>query len=395
MFSSSAPVDVEAMHRLLMRAVYAPMFSVPNPDHPNVPMPAPGGGLLGVEVNESLHRFDIRTSAPDQGFQVANGVGEQIARVHIRWMVAPDDFDAAPGLVPPPTLLDPTRSQRFVMLDGDLRFRDGPRSGFRAFGAGRTFPTLTALGPQLQVGAVINLLEGFGRLHGLPGTIVVNGHIRPPNELALNLMGRFVDPSGRLTARGTVNRVRPTRPMDRGARFVAVLGEDDPDRGTEPVFASDGRMLGARVHERLRLVRLEFDSTSTGIDGRSRVGALVGRVTATLHFDATDPRSVLPIRTTDGVFTFEDAHGREVGAIRADMVEGRAFRTALPGAPTPVFRFAGFGPITGGSGLFARAAGLMSMNAAISMFPRTLSNLYVLRLLVPDGDAWPREGARR
>jgi hypothetical protein len=384
-FASAAPADVEGVHRLLMRAIYAPMFSVPNPDRPNVPIASPAGRLFGVDVNEMLHRFELRTAAPDRtGFQHENRIGEAIGRVHIRWMVAPDNFDAAPGLVPPPTVLDPTRSQRFVMLDGDLRFRDGPHSGFHAFGAGRTFPTLTPQGPQLQVGAVINLLEGFGRLRGLPGTIVVNGHIRPPNELALNLMGRFVDPAGRLAARSAVDRVRPMRPMDRGTTFVAVLGENDPDRPTEPVFAADGRMLGARVQERLRLVRLEFDSASTGIEGRARVGSPVGRVTATLYFDATDPRPVLPIRTTDGVFTFEDVDGRVVGTIRADMVEGRAFRTALPGAPTSVFRFGGFGPITGGSGAFAGVAGLMSMNAAISTRPPTLSNLYVLRLLVPD-----------
>jgi hypothetical protein len=237
-------------------------------------------------------------------------------------------------------------------------------------------------------------LEGFGRLRGVPGTIVVNGHIRPPNELALNLMGRFVDPAARLTARGTVSPVRPIRPLDRGTTFVAVLGENDPARPTEAVFAADGRMLGARVQERLRSVRLEFDSASAGIEGRARVGSLVGRVTATLYFDATDPRPVLPIRTTDGVFTFEDADGRVVGTIRADMVEGRAFRTALPGAPTSVFRFGGFGPIIGGSGAFAGVGGLMSMNAAISMRPSTLSNLYVLRLLVADGDARPRKGER-
>jgi len=94
-----------------------------------------------------------------------------------------------------------------------------------------------------------------------------------------------------------------------------------------------------------------------------------------------DPRPVFPIQTTDGVFTFHDADGREVGTVRANMVEGRAFRTPLPGAPNPVFRFGGFGPVLGGTGAFAGAAGMLSMNSIVSVVPRTLSNLYVLRLV--------------
>jgi len=51
----------------------------------------------------------------------------------------------------------------------------------------------------------------------------------------------------------------------------------------------------------------------------------------------------------------------------------------------PVFRFAGFGPILGGTGQFDGAEGMMTMNSAISVFPRTLSNLYTFRLYDPSG----------
>ena len=51
----------------------------------------------------------------------------------------------------------------------------------------------------------------------------------------------------------------------------------------------------------------------------------------------------------------------------------------------PVFRFGGFGPFLGGTGPFRDAVGMMSLNAAISVFPRTLSNLYVLRVSDVDG----------
>jgi hypothetical protein len=67
------------------------------------------------------------------------------------------------------------------------------------------------------------------------------------------------------------------------------------------------------------------------------------------------------------------------------MIEGRAMRTELAGAPMPVFRFGGFGPILGGTGEFSGADGMMTMNSAISVFPRTLSNLYIFRLSDPTG----------
>jgi hypothetical protein len=381
--------DVAALNRALKRAMYAPIFSVPNPERQNTPILASGSPnvMIGVEVNEQLHRLDLRDVVPGaSGFAAENRVGEPVASVHIRWMVAPDDFAAAPARVPPPTPLNPTRSQRFVMLDGHLAFQDRTGSGVRAFGAGRTFPSMTPAGPQLQIGAVIDVLEGLGRLRGLAGTIVVNGHIRPPNELALNLMARFMDPSGRLSTSEPIAPVRSTRSVDPGTLFVAFLGEDDPDRGTQPIF-QQGQMLGARVFERLRLVRLEFECSGRRFSGRVREGDLVGRLSAQLHFNAMDPRPVFPIQTTEGEFTFHDVGGQEVGTIRANMVEGRAFRSILPGAPMPVFRFGGFGPILGGTGAFGGTTGMMSMNSVISVFPRTLSNLYVLRLVDRPGQS--------
>jgi len=70
---------------------------------------------------------------------------------------------------------------------------------------------------------------------------------------------------------------------------------------------------------------------------------------------------------------------------QADIVEGRAFRTELPGAPLSIFRMGGFGPLLEGTGQCSGATGMLSMNAAISVFPRTLSNMYVLRIVDPDG----------
>lgn len=67
------------------------------------------------------------------------------------------------------------------------------------------------------------------------------------------------------------------------------------------------------------------------------------------------------------------------------MVEGWAFRTRLNDHPIPVYRMAGFGPLISGSGWFKNIDGMMSMNSIVSVFPRTLSNLYVFRVHDPEG----------
>ena len=46
----------------------------------------------------------------------------------------------------------------------------------------------------------------------------------------------------------------------------------------------------------------------------------------------------------------------------------------------PVYRIGGFGPIQGGTGEFAGAGGMLSMNALLSIYPRVFSSLYVFRL---------------
>lgn len=389
---------IEEVHRLLRQAAYFSIFSVPNPASPNQPVlltPLFPFGMIAVEVNEDLHRFEIEVHGPSRGRGVtaANRVGEPVAGVHIRWTPMPDDFEAGPGRVPPPTLLNPFRSQRFCMLDGQLTFKDGRGSGFHAFGAGRTFPVAGAPG-RLHIGAVIDVLEGLGELAGFQGTVTVNGFIEPPNGLAVNLMVRFLDPQGRLAARSPLPPLQPVPDPDPDAVFMTFLGEVDPSRPVELLFGPDGMPIGSRVFERLRRVRIDSVAGPGGMGSVTSEGPVAGTVSARLYFNFLDPSPVTPIRTTDGVFTFFDEAGGTAGTVLADMVEGRAFRTPLPGAPMPVYRFGGFGPILGGTGQLAGAAGMMSLNAAISVFPRTLSNLYILRFEDPQGKLRARANGR-
>jgi hypothetical protein len=385
---------IDEVTRLLKSAAYFPIFNTPNPNSPNQPVPLiPGIPFLqqylmvAVQVNEELHRFEINVKEPTPqcGLRASNRVGEPVANVHIRWTPMPENFEAAPNKLPPPTLLNPFCSQRFCMLEGQLTFKDRDGSGFHGFGTGRTFPVSGSPG-QLRIGAVIDILEGLGKFKGLAGTAVVNGYIQPPSNLALNLMVRIMDPKGTLKAHGHLTPLQPVADPDPTAVFMIFLGEPDPKEPVQLIFAPDGTILGSKVHELLRLVHLGFDLTSANdLRSKSSEGPIVGSVSATLYFNPMNPSPIQPIQTTEGVFSFFDRQRNVIGTINSNMIEGRAMRTELAGAPMPVFRFGGFGPVTGGTAEFSGVDGMMTMNSAISVFPRTLSNLYIFRLSDPDG----------
>jgi hypothetical protein len=377
---------IDTVNALIREAAYLPIFTVPDRSRPNVPVFSDRGEMIGVEVNEALHRFEIGPDFNAAGLRARNIVGERVASVHIRWMTCPDDFEGGPERVPPPTPIDPSRSQRFVMLEGNMTFHDRYNSGFHAYGAGRTFPMDTPLGPQLGLGSVIDVLEGYGKLKGMEGTNVVNGYINPPNEMVLTFILRMVDPLGRLMSEG------PLSPMSRiphpapSTAVLGFLGETDPDEKVTLNITPDGRMLGSNVVERLRPVHFSFDTgTSHGIRTRLELGPITGTLRGTLHFNPLDPRPVFPIYTSSGRLEFFSRGGNPVAWIDADIEEGRAFKLALAGAPMPVFRLAGVGRLGRAGGCLTGATGLMSLNAVVSVFPRTLTNFYVLRINDPDG----------
>ncbi|HKP84219.1 MAG TPA: hypothetical protein VJT69_19540 [Pyrinomonadaceae bacterium] len=382
---------VEEVTRLLKSAAYFPIFNSDNPNMPNQPVPLiPGIPVLSqylltaVNVNEELHRFQVLEDE-HCGLRASNQVGEPVANVHIRWTPIPENFQAAPDVFPPTTILNPFVSQRFTMLNGQLSFKDARGSGFRAFGTGRTFPVTEDGQSRLRIGAVIEILEGLGEFAGMTGAFVINGYIQPPMKLGLNLMVRVMDPQEKLRTEAEPAPLRPVPDPDPSATFMFFMGETDTSKPVKLNLSPSGQILGSQVYERLRLVRIDFDLASGAPRSRTVEGPIVGDVSATLHFNPLAPTTVSPIQTTNGVFTFYDRKGNSLGTVLTNMVEGRAMRTPLQGAPMPVFRFAGFGPILGGTGFFDQADGMMSMNSAISVFPRTLSNLYVFRFYDPQG----------
>lgn len=378
--------------RLLKAAAYFPIFNVHNPAIPNdtvalLPFATETLGqalFTAVNVNEELRRFEVVTQVGPQGLSAYNGLSrEGVANVSIRWTPIPENYAPSPGVSPPPTLLNPFASQRFTMLNGQLSFQDPRVSGLQAFGSGRTFPIG---GGSLNIGAVIDVMEGFGALYGLtdeslPGaTMVINGYITPPNDLALNLILRVMDPNGQLAARAPVPPLVSPEPTPAGSgTFMFFLGEPDPRRPIRLLYGPGPSRspIGAQIFESLRVVRIGFDRNS--LQSSTQEEPIVGTASAVLYCSFENELTVTQAQTMGGVFGFHDLQGRSLGSVFANVEEGRAFRTHLPGAPYPVFRMGGFGRLRGGTGAFAGVQGMMTMNGVISAFPPSLSNLYVLR----------------
>jgi hypothetical protein len=336
-----------------------------------------------MQVFEELHRFRIDTERPTcpLGIRSSNCLGSAAAHVEIDWKVIPDSFVANPDQFPPATELDPTRSQRFAMYNGKFTWMDRDQSAFHGFGAGRTFPTMVNGSPRLYIGAVVEILEGFGKLKGLQGNAVVNGFITPPYDVALNIVVRAVDPTGRLRSTEALPPFRSIGDADSSDTFMAFLGERDPTNPIVLDMQSDGRVVGADVHELLRLVHIDFEVTGQGgMRSLTVEGPIVGSLAFRLQFDSSDPRIPTPFKTSDAVFTFFDRDRIPVGTLDANVVEGRGFVTTLEGAPQPIVRVVGFGPFLGGTGQFAGAEGMLSINGIISIPARTPSIMYVLRV---------------
>jgi len=390
---------IREVTELLTRAAYLPLFSMPNPEEPDVPLsplplltdlvtPLRDLLLIGMYVNEAPHRLEVNVAEPsaERGLASTHQVGEQVAKIKVHFAITPHDFEAGPGRVPPATLFLPFFSQRFSFPSGRFLFLDRQESGFKGFGAGRTFPIKIAGQYHIRIGGIIQILDGFGNFIGLQGMVVVNGEIKPPNELALFMIPRLMDPKGVLRAETSIEPLQPVPDPDPITAFLFFIAEIDPAHPITINRAGDGRILGVNLFERLRLAQLGFD-TNTPADIRSHLveGPVVGTHRSTLVFNPNAPTEVTPLYSSDDHFEFFDKSGRTIGTLHANLVEGRAIRTVLSGAPHAVFRIGAAGPFLEGTGQFINTIGVASVNGALSLHPNTLSSLYMLRVIDPDG----------
>ncbi len=382
----------EIVQYLLDQAGYFNLYSVPA--ETGKAAITQSGRITGIAVREQLKRFDIRLRGPSsaRGFLASNRVGEQVGEFASRWVFIPDNFVAVPDREPPPTVLDPARGQRFVMLDGKCTF-EGAHDGFEGFGTGKTFPSVEDGRPRLLVAATGTLLRGFGRFEGLEGTYTYVGTVNPDSGFQGSLLIRVMDPEERLQ---TENRLPPLEigeDPEPGVTYLLFRGQKrDQNQHTAYNFTADGQVNGLDVVQQLRT--LDIDCATRGEKGmRSsrEVGPVVGRMSSKILFNLFNPGAPgtalapIPFKSYN-VYTFLDDDGRTIGSFDADGSEGRTFNLKLMGAPgQQALRFGAFGPLLNGKGEFAGIEGLMTDNSVVGIAPHAIVTLYVVRVNDPSG----------
>lgn len=382
----------EVLQRLVDQAASFNAFSLPDAREPGVAIRGQGndGDVIGFRVCEDLHRFAVNVRAPTaaDGLKASNAVGESYGAFRHRWMLAPDDFVASPGREPPPTALDTSRSQRFVMLDGVCTFGDGG-DGFRGFGAGKTFVMSDGGQRHLLAATVGTILEGFGSFKGHEqGTYVHCGSLSAERGFTGNMLLRVMDAQGTLRTTSRLSAPKPQSFPEPDITYIVLRGQAVESDPVTPRVGNDGQLRGLTVVQGLRLISLGSEGGGRGGGPRSstRVGQAVGQITAHVDFNPAAPGGTnlnpIPFTTFDEL-NFTDGDGRDLGGFTADSSEGRVFSIAVAGQGG--IRFGGVGQILSGTGPFQGMNGLMTDNSVVIFTPHVSASLYVLRVHDPDG----------
>ena len=324
-------------------------------------------GLSGLEVHETLHRFDANAHLPtlERGVSGANRMGEPIGTLTMRWRLAPDGFEATPEAAPPDTEIRNGRSQRFVMQDGAITFQERGHGALRFFGAGRTYPATTDGQARLLFAGTAVIVEGSGSLKGVRGTLMLSGEIMPPSAMALNVVGRF-------EAGG------PVHVQDALGPLVDLIGDGTAATVLTLVGESDEGGV-----ERIRVARVGNDlANASRLRSFFRAGQRIGTVRGPLPFDPADVRCSVPLAGASRILSFADQAGRQIGTITADGLEG----TAAPEVrdSRTVNRVVAYGAASRGTGALAGAGGVLTFESAVEPSGHT-TTLYALRLSDPAG----------
>lgn len=324
-------------------------------------------GLSGLEVRETLHRFDANAHRPtlERGVSGANRIGEPLCTLTMRWRLAPDGFEATPGAAPPDTEIHEGRSQRFVMQDGVITFQERGHGALRFFGAGRTYPATTDGKARLLFAATAVIVEGTGSLKGVRGTLMISGEVMPPSAMALNVVGRF-DAGGPIPVEDSLGPLVDLAGAETAATVLTLVGESD-----------------ASGIERVRVARVGNDlANASRLRSFFRAGEHVGTVRGALPFDPADLRCSVPLKHASRVLSLTDPAGRQIGTITADDLEGTAAPDVRDGQT--VKRVVAYGAASRGTGALAGAGGVLTFEAAVEPSGRT-TTLYALRLADPAG----------
>ena len=379
--------EPQALQRLVDQAAYFNALSISRAKNSGVPIRGQGGDTIGFRVEEDLHRFAVTVQPPtaEDGLKASNAMGESYGKFNHRWLLAPNDFAGAPDRDPPPTPLDPSCSQRFIMLDGICRFGDG-KDGFRGFGAGVTFPLDPQKGTQVLAATVGTIVEGFGTFKDhLEGTYVHCGTLSPERGFTGNFLLRVMDHQGTLRSKENLPAMRGQPFHERDITYIVFRGQAVESDPVTPRVGQDGQFRGLKVVQGLRLINL-MSGSDDGPRSLARIGQIIGKITAHVDFNPAAPGGTalnpIPFTTFDEL-DFVDFAGRSIGGFTADSSEGRVFNISVAGQAG--IRFGGVGQVLNGTGPFQGMKGLMTDNSVVIFQPHVSASLYVLRLYDPEG----------
>lgn len=377
----------EVLQRLVDQAAYFNALSLSASKFSTVSIHGQNGDCIGFRVEEDLHRLAVTVQPPtlEGGLKASNAMGESYGKFKHRWMLVPEDFVGAPGREPPPTSLDPSRSQRFVMLDGICTF-GGTKDGFQGFGAGVTFPVNSKGRTEVLAATVGTILEGFGSFKNHEeGTYVHCGSLSVERGFTGNLLLRVMDSKGTLYTTGSLPALKGKDWPERDITYIVFRGQAVETDPVTPRIGPDGQFKGLTVVQGLRLIHLS-SALDDGPKSVARIGQLIGKITAHVDFNPKAPGGTnlnpIPFTTFDEL-EFTDSAGRSIGGFTADSSEGRVFNTKVAGQGG--IRFGGVGPVLNGTGPFQGMKGQMTDNSVVIFQPHVSASLYVLRLHDPEG----------
>ena len=346
-------------------------------------------GGYGIDLRSSLHRFDSLTlpSSISCGLDIDQEVGESVGEFQCRFMFSHGTPPWSPGHEPPIAVFDPWRSLNFSMLG--CRFSFGEGHGFNGYGLGQTFPDTVEGKPTIFVGAVGNVMEGWGKFRWHEGTFVIAGCITEDLGFRGSITCRIVDPQDDFQSDREIYPLTSITDPDPSSIFIVLRGIKK-DRYVRTTFGPPpGKDLASLITpSQMRSVQLGFtDRGPSAPLAGMRVGQVVADMEADVAFNLMAPPGTAerPVPfTTQEVYKFLNAHGQIAGTVEAGVVSGISFNLKFPAAPgQPGVRFAGYGPITGGTGQFEGAKGILTVNSVIGIAPHALSLLHVLHLADP------------
>jgi hypothetical protein len=318
-----------------------------------------------------------------------------------RWLFMPDDFVARPGVEPPRTRLDSSRSQRFVMLDSVFTLAGGT-DWFRGFGTGATEPCPSGRRDEVLAYAVGTIVDGVGRFRGCDGTYTYCGALSPRGFRG-SLVLRVMDHEGLFHAEALGPMTESFGTPEPDVTYLFLRGQKEGRKSrTEYIFGRGNDIVGLDVEQQIRLVDLDCaEAGESAVRCSLGMGPVIGRMTAKIGFNLLNPgapgTAVAPIPFSSyNTYTVFSADGRLLGSFEANGAEGRTFTMELRGAPGQrALRFGGFGPILNGQGRFAGIKGQMTDNSVVGIAPHALATSYVLRIFDPDGRFRAQRDGRR